>query len=883
MRRHPQLGKKLSLLYSLRLNPVIKNHADLAEILGISRQAVGKWARGTETSQGDSIPLSQVENVATIFSISEHWLTLSLEDFESKLYEKLESESRLDSKKPEKISISLLPNTPAKIFGRKPEFKILDAEWNDRRANVLQLVAFGGMGKSSLVNSWLSRLDQKGYCGARRVYAWSFYWQSAGSEIRSSGDYFIEHALGWFGDESPAEGTPWDKALRLANLVRAQRTLLILDGLEPLQLPPGPKHGLVENPAVALLVKELASENNGLCVITSRLPVADLAAFEGARVKTIKLGPLPEKASIKLLKGIGIQGVHSEYRQAVEEYSGHPLSLSLLGGYLNIVHRSRMGDYRKIRSLLDEQEMGMHARNLMRNYLDWFKGTPERALLFVLGLFDRAVRLADIERISVNCPDIEGITKDLARLTSLQYSYAIDRLKQANLITVKEKDSQIFLDCHPLVRDFLSEFIKAEQPLAWTLGHALIFDFLRNQAVSNPTTMAELEPLFRAVIHGTQAGQYEAAFELYFEKIKKRQFSMFTQGSHHEDQACISGFFGSEWGQPVDELPDDAKFYILSCAATNLIYLGEVSKATNPCIKSIDWFRKKEMWLDALNIAAPLASMLIITGNIVNARNLISELQPVVEKSNNQVVEAMSWCFQAHILHLIGEDDEAEVLFEKAENILTQDEPIAPVSFPTISSYYCKFLLETGRAEMALERSLDTMTWRSKGSWQVSVDTTSLLASDLQILGLCFLELGDTANAKVYLDKQLDLLRDADEWLYLPSGLNALAVYFLRIGDYERAQENLFEALEISRRTGARFGEWETCLNLSQLNLLRGNRNKAKKYLEEMRKVPEMESYNFRNEELVSLRTELSCSNHYKSVEQAKAIEKRQSTGLRDR
>ncbi len=652
MRRHPQLARKLSLLYSLRLNPSVKNHADLAEVLGISRQAVGKWARGTETSQGDAIPLSQVEPVSTIFGISEHWLTMSIEDFEAKIYEKLEFENQPDSKKLERISISLLPNTPAKIFGRKSELRILDTIWNERKANVVQLVAFGGMGKSSLVNSWLSRLDQKGYCGAGRVYAWSFYWQAAGSEIRSSGDYFIEHALGWFGDEAPSEGTPWDKALRLANLIRAKRTLVILDGLEPLQLPPGPKHGLVENPAVSLLIKELASENNGLCLITSRLPVADLAAYEGARVKTIELGVLSEKAGIKMLKSIGIKGTHKEYQQALEEYSGHPLSLSLLGGYLNVVHRGRMGDFRKIKSLLDEQAMGVHARNLMSNYLDWFKGTPERALLFILGLFDRAVCLRDIEMISSSCPNIEGITADLAELSGLQYSYAVDRLKQANLISVKEKDSQIFLDCHPLVRDFLSEFIKTEQPLAWTLGHALIFDFLREQAVPDPKTMAELEPLFRAVIHGTQAGQYEVAFELYFEKIKKKQFSMFAQGSHHEDQACIRSFFGPEWGQPVDELPDNAKFYLLSCAATNLIYLGEASAAIAPCTKSIKWFTSKEMWLDALNAAAPLVSMLVITGGLSKASDLILELKPVIENSKNQIVEAMSWCFQAHILHL---------------------------------------------------------------------------------------------------------------------------------------------------------------------------------------------------------------------------------------
>ncbi len=543
MKRHPQLGKKLKLLYSLRLNPAIKSHADLAEVLGISRQAVGKWARGTETSQGDAIPLSQVENVATIFGISEHWLTLEFEEFEARLYEKLEAESRLDIKKPERISVSLLPNTPAKIFGRKRELRFLDTEWAERQTNILQLVAFGGMGKSSLLNAWLSRLDQKGYCGARRVYAWSFYWQAAKSEVRSSGDYFIEHALGWFGDESPTEGSPWEKATRLANLVRSRRTLLLLDGLEPMQFPPGPKHGLVENPAVSLLLKELATENDGLCVITSRLPVADLTTFQGTRVKTVELEPLSDKSSIKMLKSIGLQGSYNEYVQAAKEYSGHPLSLSLLGGYLNVVHKGRMGDFRKIRSLFDEQELGVNAKNLMRNYLDWFQGTPERALLFAIGLFDREVSIHDIDKISNEHPDLPGLTRELSQLSNLQLSYAIDRLKQANLINVREKHSTSMLDCHPLVRDFLSDFIREHYPLIWKQGHALIFDYLRQQAMENPVTIADLEPLFRAVIHGTQAELFEPAFELYFEKIKKRQFSMFTKGSHHTDQACIRVFY----------------------------------------------------------------------------------------------------------------------------------------------------------------------------------------------------------------------------------------------------------------------------------------------------------------------------------------------------
>src|SRR6516225_4053895 len=56
-------------------------------------------------------------------------------------------------------------------------------------------------------------------------------------------DEFLDATLGWFGDPDPNIGTAWEKGERLAKLVAHRRTLLILDGLEPLQNPPGPQEG----------------------------------------------------------------------------------------------------------------------------------------------------------------------------------------------------------------------------------------------------------------------------------------------------------------------------------------------------------------------------------------------------------------------------------------------------------------------------------------------------------------------------------------------------------------------------------------------------------------------------------------------------------------
>ena len=91
---------------------------------------------------------------------------------------------------------------------------------------------------------------------------------------------FLMLLLAWFGDPDPRIGTAWEKGERLAKLVAHRRTLLVLDGLEPLQNPPGPQEGRVREPSLQALLRELAAFNTGLCVITTRLPVADIADHE---------------------------------------------------------------------------------------------------------------------------------------------------------------------------------------------------------------------------------------------------------------------------------------------------------------------------------------------------------------------------------------------------------------------------------------------------------------------------------------------------------------------------------------------------------------------------------------------------------------------------
>jgi hypothetical protein len=180
---------------------------------------------------------------------------------------------------PKKISLARLPVTGKEVFGREEELAFLDAAWADPQVNVVTVVAWAGVGKSTLVNHWLRRLAAQRYGSAELVFGWSFYRQGTREET-SSADEFLDAALRWFGDPDPAFGTAWQKGERLANLVAHRRTLLVLDGLEPLQEPPGPHEGRLREPALQALLRELAAFNQGLCVLTTRLPVGGVQQLD---------------------------------------------------------------------------------------------------------------------------------------------------------------------------------------------------------------------------------------------------------------------------------------------------------------------------------------------------------------------------------------------------------------------------------------------------------------------------------------------------------------------------------------------------------------------------------------------------------------------------
>jgi hypothetical protein len=230
----------------------------------------------------------------------------------SKLVERYE-EVRASANAHGRIDLSTLPETfVTKLYGRDAEMAKLIAAWDEGRATIYALDAMGGAGKTALVYHFVQALKASGWRGARSVFAWSFYSQGSNEDRQTSADDFFRAAFKHFGgpDAEPSHD-PREKGVELAHLVQQSRALLILDGLEPLQYAArGVGHlsavvGGVKDPGVKALLAMLADNNPGLCLVTTRIQLAELRGAEGVVFEPLER--LPLMAGIELLRDLGVE------------------------------------------------------------------------------------------------------------------------------------------------------------------------------------------------------------------------------------------------------------------------------------------------------------------------------------------------------------------------------------------------------------------------------------------------------------------------------------------------------------------------------------------------------------------------------------------------
>lgn len=608
---------------------------------------------------------------------------------------------------------------PLDLIGREDELAALNEAWDKARQaqtprpHVLTYVALGGEGKTALIAHWAAKLAGHDWPGCDTAFAWSFYSQGTRDKDDASADVFLAVALRFFGDPDMAKSaaSAWDKGRRLAQLVGDRRTLLILDGLEPLQYAPtSPTKGELKEHGIVAVLSGLAENNAGLCIVTTRYSIPDLNAYRQTTAPEIELKRLSTEAGVNLLKTLGVReesGTQKEFEKLVEDVKGHALTLNLLGKYLADAHAGdiRRRDRVKLEEA-DAEEQGGHAFRVMDAYVDWFerdseKGRQAIALLRLMGLFDRAAS-ADCIAALAESPVIEKLTEALVGLSEAQQNIALTRLEEARLITVErdEAGTLLALDCHPLIREYFARRLQDEQPHAWRAGHKRVFEHLCETTKEGAEpTLEQLQPLYQAVTHGCLAClQQKACDEVYDARIlkgtgRRGNYSSFKLGAFGADLAAIACFFDQPWSRVSTALSEPDRAWLLHEAAFSLRALGRLREALEPMRATLKINVEKEKWRNAADVGNNLSELSLTLGDVPEAVRAAEVCVDYADRSGRAFERMVLRTALADALHQSGRVDDARTRFAEAEQIQAEREPESPNLYSLSGFQYCDLLL----------------------------------------------------------------------------------------------------------------------------------------------------------------------------------------------
>lgn len=605
-----------------------------------------------------------------------------------------------------------LPEFDIPLHGRETELARLDAAWDDEHTRILTVVAWGGLGKTSLVAHWRDRLREDPARAPAVIYEWSFHKQGDTDEAASADDFFHD-ALSHF-DQNRDPGrltTPEAQGQRLADLLARYRTLLILDGIESLQTRAGNRAGALEDPALKAMINQFCDKNRGLCVITTRVTVKDLVSREELVAPRMELARLSTEAGALLLKDLGVQGTNEELCEVAEGFDGHALALILLAGYLRVNHESDATQWREV-LLLHSSRSGPpgagHVRRILESYDHWLMGNDSMAaVLRVVGLYDRP---ADPDSLSAlrSRPVIDGLTDAIDSEAS--WNQAVEDLKALRLLTSVRDALGRSLDAHPLVREYYAEQLSKLPDQAREAHHRLFEHFSAFPFDEKPETLEEIMPLLFAVAHGCRAGEYEKALAVFWNRCRRDNERFLTRrlGAHGAELVALRNFIPGD--KAAEHLDPVWNARLLGVIASDLRSLGRLRDAVAPGETALRIAETHKDWLSAAIQAGNLCEFDITLGQLRSAIEHGKHGVSLAERSKNTFLTIGNLAALTHAYNLAGNLDDAREQFECADKLLRhlnapQEEYTKNFAYCDVSEFdFCEFLIADGRHDDAVAR-----------------------------------------------------------------------------------------------------------------------------------------------------------------------------------
>jgi tetratricopeptide (TPR) repeat protein len=717
----------------------------------------------------------------------------------------------------------------------------------DPRRRVTSLVGFGGEGKSSLarrlVDQFIDQRTTSRNVTLNGIFWWGFY------EKRSV-DEFFGAALDFLDEGRRFEGPQFTSASLRAKILgkllsEAGPNLFVLDGLEVVQHTDGDQFGLLTSSDLRELLSYFCSvQHDSLCLITTRAPVLDLQEFNTYTHREVSR--LSTQDGRSLLKQLKVEGKDQELDLVVEAWDGHALTLSLLGRYPSKHGTASASQLGKIDppKANDSRYEGVY--RILKQY-DEDLSAPERAFLEIFSAFRTPVPLGALERVfrlegeestvtasSEDAPS--GTPRGFFALDAETLSSLVGRLSGYRLL--RRDATGDSLTAHPLVGSFYLDRLHHDSSDLSRDVHRRIAQYYvelersRGSAKGSELgenrqpapTLKDLVNWIEVVHHWCQAGDYDQAEKLRYEKIDHgvETFITYVLGAYDTALGVFRDFFpdGNFDKEPLVTNPRD-KSYILNGVGICLSALGRLREAPELYERSIAIDRQSGDYFNVSVTSHNLGTIYLQLGQFARAEDVAKNARDAAQRHASAGLEGRSLALLGAVAHALGDVELSGKLFLESRSALEGDEPIREI-YGVNSLWYAEHLIQVGHPEVARKIVDEVLEQATQKQWPDTESRCLLLRGEVEAA------LGEEEKARANFDKAVKISRTIAHRVVQAEALAARGRWAARRGEVGQATNDLADALDLSLVGGFRVTEVGIRLGLTWCYFKTGNSERAR-------------------------------------------------------
>jgi SIR2-like domain len=422
---------------------------------------------------------------------------------------------------------------------------------------VVQVVGIGGAGKTSLTQQLLySKRPDLADAGYGFVFGSSF-------QRADLGEFITDLALAAVGQAAPTLPAQVDS---ICSYVRANRSILVLDGLEALV----DEAWRLPDSLLARIV-DAVLDGHGSVVATTRSPVRG-ALFELA--PQVDVGALDSAQIARVLADAGLDFVDARCTRRIEEVTGgHPLALRILVGVLHEVPRHMIPETLEAAAVIDvEDDADPQRKNrlarILGSYLDHLDDT-EIAFLTCATVFDGPVPFQLIETaLARQYPD----TSINAATVNRDLRGTVLNLVERRLVTESTGGG---LASHPTVKEYFARRADQSEASLVPIHRMLAGEYLKDTQ-QLPRRFDEAAPLLAAARHAAAAEEWTLFDEIFRRRLMRVENYLCNNLGAWEEALALARL-AHQSSFPTDLTPEPA--YYPATVARCLKHLGRSAES----------------------------------------------------------------------------------------------------------------------------------------------------------------------------------------------------------------------------------------------------------------------------------------------------------------